>query len=113
MCRNPTPRSATWMARSRGSESTPFHATSTSSCTCVATRRSPCWRVTRGIARYSCPAHASAPAEERTMNDIRVATVQFQHFAGDKPYNLERVQHFVELAKERGVELIVFPEMCI
>ena len=47
------------------------------------------------------------------MRDIRVAAVQFQHFAGDKPYNLERVRHFVEEARERGVELIVFPEMCI
>jgi hypothetical protein len=47
------------------------------------------------------------------MRDIRVATVQFQHFAGDKPYNLERVRHFVEQAKEQGVELIAFPEMCI
>ncbi len=47
------------------------------------------------------------------MRDIRVATVQFQHFAGDKVYNLERVRHFVEEAKARGVELIVFPEMCI
>ena len=47
------------------------------------------------------------------MKDIRVATVQFQHFAGDKPYNLERVRHFVEEAKAHGVELIAFPEMCI
>ena len=47
------------------------------------------------------------------MRDIRVATVQFQHFAGDKPYNLERVGHFVMEAKQRGVELIAFPEMCI
>ena len=47
------------------------------------------------------------------MHDIRVATVQFQHFAGDKPYNLDRVRHFVEGAKHQGVELIAFPEMCL
>ena len=29
------------------------------------------------------------------MRDIRVATVQFQHAASDKAYNLGRVRHFV------------------
>ena len=47
------------------------------------------------------------------MRDIRVATVQFQHCAGDKPYNLGRVRHFVAEAKRAGVEIIAFPEMCI
>jgi predicted amidohydrolase len=47
------------------------------------------------------------------MRDLRVATVQFQHAPGDKAYNLERIRHFVLAAARSGVELIVFPEMCI
>jgi predicted amidohydrolase len=47
------------------------------------------------------------------MRDLRVATVQFQHAPGDKAYNLERIRHFVVEAARSGVELIVFPEMCI
>jgi predicted amidohydrolase len=47
------------------------------------------------------------------MRDIRVATVQFQHAAGDKQYNLGRVAHFVAEAGQSGVEIIAFPEMCL
>src|SRR5262245_3268277 len=47
------------------------------------------------------------------MRDIRVATVQFQPAAGDKPYNLGRVGHFVTEAARSHVELIAFPEMCL
>jgi predicted amidohydrolase len=47
------------------------------------------------------------------MRDIRVATVQFQHEAGDKAYNLGRVRHFVEKAATAGAEMIAFPEMCL
>ena len=47
------------------------------------------------------------------MRDIRVATVQFQHAPGDKPYNLGRVRHFVSEAARSGVEIIAFPEMCL
>ena len=47
------------------------------------------------------------------MRDIRVATVQFQHEPGDKAYNLDRVRHFVDDAARAGVEIIVFPEMCL
>jgi predicted amidohydrolase len=47
------------------------------------------------------------------MRDIRVATVQFQHAAGDKAYNLGRVRHFVADAAGSGVEIIAFPEMCL
>jgi predicted amidohydrolase len=47
------------------------------------------------------------------MRDIRVATVQFQHAAGDKSSNLGRVRHFVTTAAESGVEIIAFPEMCL
>ena len=49
------------------------------------------------------------------MRDIRVATVQFQHTAGDKAYNFGRIRHFVTEAARGGarVELIAFPEMCL
>ncbi len=47
------------------------------------------------------------------MRDLRVATVQFQHAPGDKAYNLGRIRHFVVEAARSGVEMIVFPEMCI
>jgi len=47
------------------------------------------------------------------MRDIRVATVQFEHAPSDKAYNLGRVRHFVSEAARRGVEMIVFPEMCL
>jgi predicted amidohydrolase len=47
------------------------------------------------------------------MRDIRVATVQFQHAAGDKAYNMGRVRHFVLEAASTNVEIIAFPEMCI
>ena len=47
------------------------------------------------------------------MRDIRVAAVQFEHKAGDKSYNLDRVRHFVGEAAKSGVEIIVFPEMCL
>jgi predicted amidohydrolase len=47
------------------------------------------------------------------MRNIRVATVQFQHQPGDKAYNLGRVRHFVGEAATSGIEIIVFPEMCL
>ena len=47
------------------------------------------------------------------MNNIRVASVQFQHSPGDRQANLKKIQAFVEQAAARRVELIAFPEMCI
>jgi len=47
------------------------------------------------------------------MRDIRVASVQFEHAAGDKQANLSIVRDFVTRAAQRHVELIVFPECCI
>src|SRR6266513_711221 len=47
------------------------------------------------------------------MRDIRVATVQFQHAAGDKAYNFGRIRHFVTAAAGALVEMIAFPEMCL
>jgi len=47
------------------------------------------------------------------MRDIRVASVQFEHKAGDKKYNLDRVRDFVGKAANAGAEIVVFPEMCL
>src|SRR2546426_6307452 len=47
------------------------------------------------------------------MRDIRVATVQFQHAAGDKAYNFGRILHFATEAARARVEMIAFPEMCL
>ncbi len=47
------------------------------------------------------------------MRDIRVASVQFEHAAGDKRANLRKVRSFVEKAAKQNVEIIVFPECCI
>lgn len=47
------------------------------------------------------------------MNPIKAASVQFNHFPGDKARNLGIVQSFVEQAAEQNVDLICFPEMCI
>jgi predicted amidohydrolase len=52
---------------------------------------------------------------ERTLLDVKLnaASVQFQHRAGDKAYNLERITDFVICAAEKGTQLLIFPEMCI
>lgn len=50
---------------------------------------------------------------EDFMHNIKAASVQFQHKAGDKQSNLKTITHFVEQAANKGVNLIVFPEMCI
>jgi len=47
------------------------------------------------------------------MRDMRVASVQFEHVAGDKRANMEKIRRFVGEAADRGVEIIVFPECCI
>ncbi len=47
------------------------------------------------------------------MTTIKAASVQFNHRGADKAYNLEQIEHFVAEAAKAGVELILFPEMCI
>ena len=47
------------------------------------------------------------------MNKIKVASVQFQHAAGDKEQNFQTITAYVEQAAKQQVDLIVFPEMCI
>jgi len=47
------------------------------------------------------------------MKDVRVASVQFNHKANDKIYNLSVIKHYVEKAALLDVKIIVFPEMCV
>ncbi|TCO48875.1 nitrilase family protein [Actinocrispum wychmicini] len=44
---------------------------------------------------------------------LKIATVQFEHRADDKPYNLGRVAHFADAAAAAGARLVVCPEMCL
>lgn len=44
---------------------------------------------------------------------VRVATVQFQHKASDKAYNLEQIHRFIDHAASQNVQILVLPEMCI
>jgi predicted amidohydrolase len=47
------------------------------------------------------------------MNNLRVASVQFEHAAGDKAANLVKVRRFALEAAEKGVQIIAFPECCL
>jgi predicted amidohydrolase len=47
------------------------------------------------------------------MTQIRAATVQFHHAAGDKPANLAAVRAFVARAAAQDVKILAFPEMCL
>lgn len=47
------------------------------------------------------------------MKDVRVASIQFNHRANDKAYNLSIIEHYVEKAALQSVKIIVFPEMCV
>ncbi|MCT6518475.1 nitrilase family protein [Proteus vulgaris] len=48
-----------------------------------------------------------------TFKTLRVATVQFQHKANDKVYNLSKIHQFIDNAISEKVNVLVFPEMCI
>ena len=47
------------------------------------------------------------------MRNIRVASVQFEHAAGDKEANFKKIRHFVREAAAQHVEIVAFPECCI
>ena len=47
------------------------------------------------------------------MNNLRAASVQFQHVPGDKEVNLATIRSFVTKASAEKVDLLVFPEMCL
>ena len=57
--------------------------------------------------------HRRARRIERTMTTLRAGSVQFQHRANDKAYNLGRMGEFVTEAAAAGVQILAFPEMCI
>ena len=44
---------------------------------------------------------------------MKVAAIQFNHQAGDKAYNLDRIRSLTASAAQQDVQLVVFPEMCI
>ena len=44
---------------------------------------------------------------------LRAASVQFQHRANDKNYNLQVMEGFITRAATAGVQVLAFPEMCI
>jgi predicted amidohydrolase len=47
------------------------------------------------------------------MRDVRVGSVQFEHAAGDKEANFEKIRRFAGEAAAKGVEILAFPECCI
>jgi predicted amidohydrolase len=47
------------------------------------------------------------------MASIRCGSVQFQHRANDKDYNLSVIGGFARSAAAQGVQILAFPEMCI
>ena len=47
------------------------------------------------------------------MKNVKAGAVQFNHRPGDKESNFQTIEHFTSQAAEKGVELLVFPEMCI
>jgi predicted amidohydrolase len=47
------------------------------------------------------------------MKNIRVASVQFEHFSGNKKENFRKIRYFIEEASRQKVEMIMFPECCI
>ena len=47
------------------------------------------------------------------MNRLKAASVQFTHAPGDKAANMEKIRAFVEAARRKAVDLLVFPEMCV
>ncbi len=47
------------------------------------------------------------------MKSLKAAAVQFEHAPGDREANLAKIRAFTTEAASRGVQLVVFPEMCI
>lgn len=48
-----------------------------------------------------------------SLPELRAAAVQFEPRPADKSFNLARIAAFVEQASAQGVQLVVFPEMCL
>jgi predicted amidohydrolase len=50
---------------------------------------------------------------EKSMEEIRIATAQFQTRNGEKEYNLSRMQELTEQAAGQGAQVVSFHELCI
>ena len=48
-----------------------------------------------------------------TYQNLRVASVQMESKPGDKEFNFEKIESFLEKASKDNVKMIVFPECCI
>ncbi len=57
--------------------------------------------------------YASCSANLKYMDNIKIATAQFQPKDGDKTYNLSLIDILAEKAKSQGANVISFHEMCI
>ena len=49
----------------------------------------------------------------RVQSILNLAVVNFRAKWGDKVYNLERIKGYMACASKKGVEFLVFPEMCL
>ncbi|GAB6090923.1 nitrilase family protein [Spirochaeta dissipatitropha] len=47
------------------------------------------------------------------MNELNVATVQFENASGDKKYNLDKIEHFCEQAVLAGAKVVAFHECSV
>jgi len=47
------------------------------------------------------------------ISSLKAATVQFQHQANNKKYNLMIMEKYIEQAAIKHVKILTFPEMCI
>jgi predicted amidohydrolase len=47
------------------------------------------------------------------MRNVRVASVQMESAAGDKPANFRKLERVTQEAARRGAEVVVFPECCL
>lgn len=47
------------------------------------------------------------------MNDIKIATAQFEHKSNDKEYNLSVIDNLSKQAAEQGAKMIAFHECCV
>lgn len=47
------------------------------------------------------------------METIKVASVQFEHAAGDKAANLAKIEAFCRAGADQGAQVVIFPECCI
>ena len=49
----------------------------------------------------------------KRMDNIKIATAQFEHKSGDKSYNLSMIRQLSAAAKERGAQVVAFHECSI